>query len=545
MAGYLKQFEAISLREESGVKALSELGIHAKMVLDPTFLLDPEEWNSVAAPQAAEPYILVYLLRKDNSYSAIIKQIQQESRIRDVRIVPSGENPDFTIDGAHTESAAGIQDFIGLISGAALVCTDSFHGMAMSINLSRQFVAFLRFNKDDSNSQNSRVEELLGRFGLNDRLWTGSLPPHADYTPVRQKLEALRKESLLYLEQALKGRTRALPSELEYYPLKSDNCFNAGVPSPAPSSSGGIAFALSLYYLKTRGRVWATRFNSLCQAEVAEVQSEEDLELFRGSKYVQSRMDKNCFRAIKSALEQSRVLFVGTPCQVAALRSYLKEIDTSNLTCIDLLCHGTVPASFLKDELNYLSRKHSLGIPIKVNFRQGSIFRLRVEGSNGRVYECPAGNQPYFLGYLKSAILRECCYGCPFAGTMRTGDITIGDFITDKGPAEGKSFVSLNTPRGHEDFNLIASGLDIQGPEGILLARQSYRPAILEASAKSPEHNRFMDLLPRLGFAKAVRRAMKASLRHNSPLYKKTHHLAHQVKSALISLKKDSSSLQG
>ncbi|MBO7604796.1 MAG: polysaccharide pyruvyl transferase family protein [Bacteroidales bacterium] len=534
VAAYLKEFESLSLREESGASAVASLGFPARTVLDPTFLLSAAEWEQISAPAAKEPYILVYLLRKDESYHSIIRQIQQESGIKEIRIVPSGENPGLNVPGARVESSAGIEEFVALLSGAALVCTDSFHGMAMSINLSRQFVAFLRFNQGDSNSQNSRVEELLGRFGLKERLWKGSLPAPTDYTSVKQKLEALRQESLSFLDQALKGRKRALPPTLEYFPVKAENCYAAGLPSPLPSSSGGIAFALSRQFITSGGRVWATRFNASCQAEVAEVHDLQELESFRGSKYVQSRLDKACCESIKAALGSTKVLFIGTPCQVAALRSSLKDTDTSGLVCADLLCHGTTPESYLQDELAYLGRRHSLGRPLALSFRQGARFRLKVEGSSGKVYERRAERQPYFLGYLGSTTLRDSCYNCPFAGEMRTGDITIGDFITEKGPSEGKSFVSLNSSKGRKVFGLIAPELEIRGPEGILSARESYRPAILEASVKTPEHYRFKELLPRLGFAKAIRRALRARLMRNHPLYKKAHHLAHQIKSALI-----------
>ncbi|MBL3955360.1 Coenzyme F420 hydrogenase/dehydrogenase, beta subunit C-terminal domain, partial [Bacteroides thetaiotaomicron] len=79
----------------------------------------------------------------------------------------------------------------------------------------------------------------------------------------------------------------------------------------------------------------------------------DELEYFKGSKYVQSLV-RDCFHEIKEYLQQQRVvLYIATPCQIAGLYSYLKK-DYSNLLTIDLICHGVSPTSYFNNEINYL-----------------------------------------------------------------------------------------------------------------------------------------------------------------------------------------------
>lgn len=95
----------------------------------------------------------------------------------------------------------------GLIQHAELVCTDSFHATAISINLSIDFIEFLRFNNDDNKSQNSRIYDLLEHYQLQERIYT----PHKDitqkikYDPIKCILEKDRIDSMAYLINAIES----------------------------------------------------------------------------------------------------------------------------------------------------------------------------------------------------------------------------------------------------------------------------------------------------------------------------------------------------
>lgn len=105
------------------------------------------------------------------------------------------------------------------------------------------------------------------------------------------------------------------------------------------SSSGGIFTLLAEYVIKEGGVVFGARFNKDWEVVHDYAESREDLAAFRGSKYVQSRMG-DCFRQAKQFLQEGRrVLFSGTPCQIAGLKNSLRK-DYENLLTVDVICHG-------------------------------------------------------------------------------------------------------------------------------------------------------------------------------------------------------------
>ena len=125
-------------------------------------------------------------------------------------IIPSGENPLFSLPRATVVKNAGVHEFITLVQGASLVITDSYHGTALSIALERQFINLKRFKDNEVSSQNIRLKDLLDRLGIASRTIqeqvtkiTGKDLLPIDYDAVRPQLEQLRAESNLYLDKAL------------------------------------------------------------------------------------------------------------------------------------------------------------------------------------------------------------------------------------------------------------------------------------------------------------------------------------------------------
>ena len=97
----------------------------------------------------------------------------------------------------------GLQEFIGLVDGAALVVTDSFHGLALSALLSKEMLLLRRFSDDDPASQNGRLYELAGQLGLDSRFFSGFIPPVADWTSVQERIDAMRSEAYTILKDTL------------------------------------------------------------------------------------------------------------------------------------------------------------------------------------------------------------------------------------------------------------------------------------------------------------------------------------------------------
>lgn len=211
--GLLNRFSHIGVRELEAVRVLSELTSRTDIVqvVDPTFLITSEEWHNIACRAEIDVdlpsnYVFCYWIGNNDNYIAQLQNIQQRFNIKNVVIVPAVENPNIKIDGAVFINDAGPLEFLNIIAHASLICTDSFHATALSINMSKPFIEFLRFKDSDTNSQNSRLYDLLGRYNLMSRLYSERevewLKP-IDYDDVQQLLHEDRIRSLSYLINAI------------------------------------------------------------------------------------------------------------------------------------------------------------------------------------------------------------------------------------------------------------------------------------------------------------------------------------------------------
>lgn len=211
IAGLLREFGSIAVREKSGADIVEGLvGMRPQVVLDPTLLLDAEEWRGVLMSYAvgAEPYCLFYFL---GSYSGNLRAARRIARSRGLRVL---EIPVFREQEGGPGvlgSDVGPAEFVSLVAGASLVCTDSFHGMVFSTLFNRPFVPFERFDPRSSDSQNTRVYNFLKMVGLNGilltraklRSWRDCANPVIDFSSVAERISLRRRESLQYLESAL------------------------------------------------------------------------------------------------------------------------------------------------------------------------------------------------------------------------------------------------------------------------------------------------------------------------------------------------------
>lgn len=211
----LLKFAHISLRETTGREAVSRLTGRndIKTVLDPTFLLNAEDWNSVSEQSRMEislpkNYMLVYLIGNNDNYPKQVRELQTKTGIENVIVIPAVENPNFELKGSIVYRDAAVAEFVKLIKDAAWVCTDSFHATALSINIGKNFTEFLRFKDSDQGSQNSRIYDVLDTFMLQDRLYNEmqdlwSKP--IDYKESHAILDHLRMDSTDWLVNAIEA----------------------------------------------------------------------------------------------------------------------------------------------------------------------------------------------------------------------------------------------------------------------------------------------------------------------------------------------------
>lgn len=230
------------------------------------------------------------------------------------------------------------------------------------------------------------------------------------------------------------------------------------------SSSGGMAFVLSDYILGKDGVVYG------CAAEGVDIRhirinKRNDLHKLQGSKYVQSDV-RGLFAEIKMDLKKGiSVLFVGTPCQVAGVKNYIKHIP-DNLFLVDLICHGVPSQKMLESHIKSFVKAKREEVK-NLSFRKGSDYILTVQGIDA-CYKARLWNDNFLKGFLGGLISRDSCYHCPFAQPQRIGDITIGDFWglqdTDKFPDEIKDGISVvlpNTEKGKQFISEIKEYVNI------------------------------------------------------------------------------------
>jgi hypothetical protein len=210
---FLLKYKKISVREETAKDILTELTGRNDIehVLDPTFLIDSSEWKrfgncATEDFHLPEKYICCYLLGKDNHYKEYIETIKRKTGIKNIIIIPSGENPDLAFNGAVIYNNAGIREFVRTMDKASFVCTDSFHGTALSINLSKQFVVLRRFKDSDRKSQNSRLYDLLDTLDISNRFFDDKedgWDKIIDYNAVDTKLDILKRKSMDFITDAI------------------------------------------------------------------------------------------------------------------------------------------------------------------------------------------------------------------------------------------------------------------------------------------------------------------------------------------------------
>ncbi|WP_296954769.1 Coenzyme F420 hydrogenase/dehydrogenase, beta subunit C-terminal domain [uncultured Dialister sp.] len=261
------------------------------------------------------------------------------------------------------------------------------------------------------------------------------------------------------------------------------------------SASGGVFIALAKEMIRQGGVVAGCIMDENFKVRHVIVDNLEDIPAMQKSKYLQSDMGQIYREVKRNLLKRIPVLFSGTPCEVAALKRFLKRIDTKNLYLVDLVCHGVPSQTFFDDYLVSMQKKN--GNLIQYTFRakhdahenMNYFISMEFKGSSKRI--CYWAEDSYNYFFQMGANYRESCYTCPFAQTKRTSDITICDYWGwsqyHKGDFPLEVYVSgtlTNTEKGklmiekiRENFHIVATGInDIVSNNGCL-RRPTPRPA--------------------------------------------------------------------
>lgn len=197
---WLKEFDAISVRETSGVDYVRSLGIDCELALDPTLLLDAEDYDDICAERLIdEPYVLLFSWACTGDVVDAAKKVAKELNLPLYNIVPP---PRAMFRGVKRKLDVGPREFLSMVKNAEFVVTNSFHGTVFSTTFEKPYISLV------SGEPDPRMKSILAQLGLEACLMkTDNIDIkrslEIDYSQVKYKKEELRAASLNYLKRAL------------------------------------------------------------------------------------------------------------------------------------------------------------------------------------------------------------------------------------------------------------------------------------------------------------------------------------------------------
>lgn len=301
-----------------------------------------------------------------------------------------------------------------------------------------------------------------------------------------------------------------IPENDNWNELRIKAVYNKKEHVRSESTSGGVFPVLSEYVLERGGLVYAARFDASFHIEHASFKSMDDIRAFCGSKYAQSELG-DTFRRIKNNLKDKKVLFVGTPCQVAGLKAFLRKDHESLLTC-DFICMG-ISSPVVWDE--YLRQYWDIETIRRIVFkdkRKGwHQWRMLIEDDRGE-HLCDGKEDPFFYSYLTHLTYRPSCFRCPFRSLHRMSDFTIGDcwgidkFNLDFDDNRGCSTLILQNERAEKVFERIKEKLNTIDYPWQAVTR--YNPYSINLIPDNPYRERFYAYWKEKGLRPALDKAL-------------------------------------
>ncbi|MGO5327411.1 polysaccharide pyruvyl transferase family protein [Oscillospiraceae bacterium LCP21S3_A1] len=550
----MEGFPYLSCREEEGTELIREVTKkNCYHTIDPTLAISKEKWLSFEEKcEAQKPYVLLFFLGDINDQTQrLIDTIRNKFGL--TVICPSDKHSSYYCINPN--------QFVYLIDHAEIVLTDSFHATAFSINLNTPFYVFNRRSSQTvSEKMSSRIVSLTRNAGLFDRYITdlNSCNPNltCDFSTANEYLNKARIEIEQYITKCLNQKnimplklpekqcsgcgTCSLVCPSASIAMKRDcdgfmrpsvslnsciNCgkcvqkcpvlqkkevgsikevyaaFNRDETEVKKSTSGAIFPLLAEHILSKNGIVVGASFDDKLHVRHTIAASKKEMNDQRFAKYVQSEAHA-VFYAIKSYLEEGRfVLFTGTPCQVAGLKSFLdKQYNT--LFTVDCSCHGVPSPGLWEKWVAEFEEMHGCKIN-KVNFRVQSgqnwnQYNVVYYTDKGK-FSYAKDDDMYLKAFRQNLSLRPSCFDCHFKGWERGADLSVGDFwgIESVCPEmthnSGTSMILVHTGRGQTLLDLVADRLAIKKIE--INKAETVNDATWKSVVSSPNRETFMTRL--------------------------------------------------
>lgn len=272
------------------------------------------------------------------------------------------------------------------------------------------------------------------------------------------------------------------------------------------STSGGIFSVLSEYVISKGGIIYAARFDKEYHILHDSFDSLEEINDFRGSKYAQSEL-ADTFKKIKESLKSKTVLFVGTPCQVAGLKSYLRKEYDNLITC-DFICMG-ISSPRIWDE--YIHSYWDVAKIKQIKFkdkREGwHNWKFLIEDEKGEHF-AHGMDDPFFYSYLTHMSYRPSCLSCQFRHLRRVSDMTIADcwgidsINPDFDDNKGCTTLIFQNDKAESIWNVIKEKMIYT--DYPYSAVEKYNPYSVKAISKHPKQDEFYKLYKEEGIKVAL-----------------------------------------
>lgn len=283
------------------------------------------------------------------------------------------------------------------------------------------------------------------------------------------------------------------------------------------SSSGGLFTALAEVIINRKGYVFGAAFQDGFKVAHIGINSNNEILLLRGSKYVQSDLKDTFVRILKLLKNENTVLFSGTPCQCAALKVYLQNKKyKGNLYVVDFICHGILSENLFAEYIQYLEKRGKSKIKA-FEFRDKTYGWLesgiKINYYNGKVKRWPLYEDLYMQGYFQALCMRESCYSCAYKNFHSGSDITMGDFWGADVLAQnffdqyGTSLCCVQTEKGEELILQARKYLDIQKMPLEILTK--YNQGLIYPFEKGDKSERYFEEARRKGNIVALKNITK------------------------------------
>ena len=301
---------------------------------------------------------------------------------------------------------------------------------------------------------------------------------------------------------------------LEKYPTPETYAFMATKEIREVSSSGGVFSLLATNVISRGGVVFGAVYsNDYRSVYMTKAETIDEIAPMRGSKYVFCET-RNTYKEAKEELDAGRlVLYTGTPCQIAGLRTYLGK-DYDNLLFVDFICHAANSVKAYESWLDEFTEGKELK---KLDFRDKKFYKWSTPAvayfKDGSVKKQPYNECFWYNGFLEGVINRDNCAHCTYACAQRVSDITMGDawqvgrINESYNDGIGTSLVLVNSEKGKEIFNQIQSELKdiINLCEEIPLDDiRKYNGNLNFPQKQSPARKFFFSHIDEMGYHKAL-----------------------------------------